>query len=158
MFLLSHFIAALAAPPADSALCTAASQFLRNEQRMVAEVGPDTIDDWRTRKRLPGCRITAAGGTTLGVQGEAVRLYERLRAARWVRTPDPRDAPNEASLRFRWQQSDCLFNVTAEAMLNTDAEMRVNEALVLKPGEVRYQVFVMCLPALPAAASPPPSS
>jgi len=157
VLLLSHLAVALAAAPADSALCTAAAQFLRNEQHMVAEVGPDTIDDWRTRKRIAGCRITAAGGTTLGVSGEAVRLYERLRAARWVRTPDPRDAPNEASLRFRWEQSDCLFNVNAEAMLNTDAEARVNEALVLKPGEVRYQVFVMCLPAQAAAPRPPSS-
>ena len=158
MLLLSHVLLALSfAAPADTAHCSAAARFLRTEQRMVAEVGPDTINDWRTRKRLSGCRITAAGGTTLGVSGEAVRLYERLRAARWVRTPDPRDAPNEASLRFRWEQSDCLFNVSAEAMLNTDAEARVNDALVLEPGEVRYQVFVMCLPAQPAAPSPPTS-
>lgn len=158
MLLLHHTLAALSlAVPADSTLCTAAARFLRNEQRMVAEIEADTIDDWRTRKRLAGCRITAAGGTTLGVSGEAVRFYERLRAARWVRTPDPRDAPNEASLRFRWEQADCLFNVNAEAMLNTEAEARVNDALVLKPGEVRYQVFVMCLPAQPAAPSPPTS-
>ncbi len=136
---------------ADSALCSAAARFLRSEQRMVAEIGPDTIDDWRTRKRLAGCRITAAGGTDVGVQREAVRLYERLRAAQWMRTPDPFDAPNEASLRFRREQSDCLFNVSVEAMLNTDAEARVNDALVLAPDAVRYQVFVFCLPALPAS-------
>lgn len=144
----------LSAAQADSTLCTAAAQFLRGEQRMVAEIGPDTIDDWRTRRRLAGCRVTAAGGSDVGVQREAVRLYERLRAAQWVRTPEPFDAPNEASLRFRWQQADCLFNVNAEAMLNTDAEARVNESLVIAPGAVRYQVFVFCLPALPAAPRP----
>lgn len=143
------------ATPADSTLCTAAARFLRVEQHMVAEIGPDTIDDWRTRKRLGGCRVTAAGGTDIGVAKEAVRLYERLRAAQWVRTPEPRDSPNEASLRFRWEQSDCLFNVNAEAMLNTEAEIRVNDALVLKPAEVRYQVFVFCLPALPASPRDP---
>ena len=136
---------------ADSTHCYAAAQFLRDTQHMVAAIDSDTIDDWRTKRRLVGCRITAAGGSELGVAKEAVRLYERLRAARWTRTPDPRDAPNEASLRFRWEQSDCLFNVNAEAMLNTVAESRVNEQLVLRSGETRYQVFVMCAQALPAA-------
>lgn len=117
---------------------------------MVAEIETDTINDWRTGKRVGGCRITAAGGTDIGVGKEAARLYERLRAASWTRTPDPRDAPNEASLRYRLGSSDCLFNVNAEALLYTDAEGRVNEALVLKTGHTRYQVFVMCLPAMPA--------
>ena len=87
----------------------------------------------------------------MGVAREAVRLYERVRAAGWTRTPDPRDAPNEASLRFRKEQSDCLFNVNAEAMLGTKAERAVNGAVTAKPGESRYQVFVMCMPAMPAA-------
>lgn len=118
---------------------------------MVAEIGADTLDDWRTRKRLITCRITAVGGTALGVQKEAVQFYELLRAAKWVRTPDPRDSPNEGSLRFRWEQSDCLFNINREALLGTDAEGRVNDKLVLKPGEVRYQMYVVCTPAMPAA-------
>jgi hypothetical protein len=139
----------------DTTHCQAAARFLREDRHMVAAIDPDTIDDWRTRQKVSGCRITAAGGTDIGVQREAVRLYERLRATRWTRTPDPRDSPNEASLRFRWEQTDCLFNVTADAMLNTEAEGRVNEALVLKPGETRYQVFVMCMPAMAAVPRVP---
>ncbi len=122
---------------------------------MVAEVGPDTINDWRTGQRLVGCRITAAGAASGSVQQAAVQLYDALRAAAWTRTPDPRDAPNEASLRFRHDRSDCLFNVNADAMLLTDAETRVNEALVLPRGHTRYQVFVMCLPAMPAKPREP---
>lgn len=144
------FIVGTAPSPSDTLHCTQAARFLRGTQRMVAEVEIDTLDDWRTGKRVAGCRVTAAGGTDIGVAREAVRVYERLRAAQWVRTPDPRDSPNEASLRFRWEQSDCLFNVNAEAMLNTDAEMRVNAALTLTTGETRYQLFVMCMPAMPA--------
>ncbi|MCC6244269.1 MAG: hypothetical protein IT353_15605 [Gemmatimonadaceae bacterium] len=139
-----------AAAPVDSTHCIAAAAFLRSDRKMVAEISDDTLNDWRTGKRVAGCRITAAGTTDISVQGEAIRFYEAIRAARWVRTPDPRDAPNEASLRFRWEQSDCLFNINAEALLFTDAETRVNEALVLKPGATRYHLYVICLPAMPA--------
>ncbi len=134
----------------DTTHCTAAASFLRETQRMQALVEPDTINDWRTQQRLTGCRITAAGGTTQTLRNEAISFYDRLRAAKWVRTPDPRDAPTESSLRFRWEKSDCLFNVTRDAMLFTDAEAQVNEALLLKSGENRYHVFVMCTAALPA--------
>jgi hypothetical protein len=137
--------------PVDSTHCVAAARFLRNERHMIAEIGPDTLDDWRTRKRLVTCRVTAVGGTSIGLQPEAVHFYELLRAAKWVRTPDPRDSPNEASLRFRWQQSDCLFNINADALLGTDAEQRVNDKFVQRPGETRYQMYVVCTPALPAA-------
>lgn len=147
--LITLSLAVLLAVP-DTAHCTAAANFLRESQHMQALIDADTIDDWRTRRKLPGCRVTAAGGTTLSLRDEAIRLYDRLRATGWTRTPDPRDAASEASLRFRWERSDCLFNVNREGMLFTDAEDRVNEALVLKPGETRYQVFVMCMPALPA--------
>ena len=118
---------------------------------MIAAVQVDTINDWRTGMRVSGCRITAAGATDVTVQSEALRFYESLRAAKWTRTPDPRDAPNEASLRFRWEATDCLYNVNAQALLNTDAEMRVNDELRLAPNQIRYQVFVMCMPALKAA-------
>ncbi len=149
--ILSLLFAVGTAPsPADTLHCAEAARFLRGTQRMVAAVEIDTLDDWRTGKRVAGCRVTAAGGTDIGVAKEAVRFYDRLRAAQWVRTPDPRDSPNEGSLRFRWEQSDCLFNVNAEAMLNSDAEMRVNTALALAPGDTRYQVFVMCMAAMPA--------
>ena len=150
--ILPLLLLALIRPPAaaDTSTCVAAAHFLRTERHMMAEVEVDTIDDWRTGKKVAGCRITAAGGTELGVNKEAVHFYERLRAAKWVRTPDPRDSPNEGSLRFRWEQADCLFNINAEAMLGTDAEQRVNDRLRLPVGQTRYQIFVMCMPALPA--------
>jgi hypothetical protein len=129
---------------------------MRSDRGMTAIVEADTFDDWRTRKRLPGCRITAAGVTSITVQREAAHFYDRLRASGWTRTPDPRDSPNEASLRFRYGESDCLFNVNAEALLLTDAESRVLEAVIPKAGERRYHVFVMCTPAMPAATSPAP--
>ena len=132
-------------------LCVDAAAFLRTDRQMVAIVEPDTLDDWRTRQKLVGCRITAAGGTVRGVQPEAVAFYERVRAVGWVRSPDPYDAPNEGSLRFRMGKADCLFNVYGDAMLMTDAEERADQAQSLGPGERRYHVYVMCVPALPAA-------
>jgi len=137
--------------PADTVHCVAAARFLREQQHMVAAIDRDTIDDWRTGRRLSGCRVTAAGTTTSGIANEAVRFYERLRTAGWTRTPEPRDAPNEASLRFRWQRSDCVFNINDEARLGTDAELRVNEALQHVPGTTRYHVLALCMPALPAS-------
>ncbi len=142
----------IAPPPSDTTHCTQAAAFLRTEQQMAAIVEPDTMNDWRSQQRVVGCRITASGATTLSLRDEAIRLYDRLRAARWMRTPDPRDAPNEASMRFRWQQSDCLFNVSRDAMLFTDAEQRAAEAAPVKQGESRYAVFVQCFAALPAAS------
>ena len=136
----------------DTTLCINAAQFLRDDRHMMAAIDADTIDDWRTGKKTPGCRVTAAGGSMQTVQKEAVLFYERVRAVGWIRTPDPRDAPTEASLRFRRDNADCLFNVNGMALLNTDSEMRVNNALKLNAGETSYQVFVMCVPA--AAAKP----
>ena len=146
------FLVAIAqsAALADSSDCVAGAAFLRDTQHMVAVIERDTIEDWRTKQRVIGCRITAAGVTDLTVQREAVRFYERLRASGWTRTPDPRDAPNEASLRFRMAQSDCLFNINAEALLGTRAESTVNRALKLGVGESRYQVLALCMPAMPA--------
>jgi len=141
---------AQSAASADSSDCAAGAAFLRDTQRMVALIERDTIDDWRTKQRVSGCRITAAGATDLSVQREAVRFYERLRAYGWTRTPDPRDAPNEASLRFRLAQSDCLFNINAEALLGTRAESTVNRTLKLGAGESRYHVLALCMPAMPA--------
>lgn len=160
--LIAPLLALLMQPPAKAAkpaavqhvaqpLCTAADRFLREHQKFVTVVEPDTMDDWRTKQRLVGCKITAANGTTRTVQQEAVAFYEAVRAAGWVRTPDPRDAPTEASLRFRWEQADCLFNVFGTAMLNTDAETTVNEKRPLADNERRWHVYATCLPALPAA-------
>jgi hypothetical protein len=148
-FVLSPLFALIAQPPQP--LCTDAAAFLRTDRQMAVVVEPDTLDDWRTRQKLVGCRITAAGGTMRSVQPEAVAFYERVRAVGWVRTPEPFDAPNEASLRFRMGKADCLFNVYGDAMLMTDAEDRVDEAKPLGAGEKRYHVYVMCTPALPAA-------
>ena len=41
--------------------------------------------------------------------------------------------------------------VIREALLGTDAELRVNDMLRVPPGQTRYQIFVMCMPAMPAA-------
>ncbi|MEP6766017.1 MAG: hypothetical protein ABJB66_17015 [Gemmatimonadaceae bacterium] len=136
----------------DTTLCMNAANFLRDDRHMIATIDTDTVDDWRTGKKTPGCRVTAAGGSTQTVPKEAVFFYDRVRALGWARTPDPRDAPTEASLRFRRDNADCLFNVNASALLNTDSEQRVNDALKLNERETRYQVFVMCVPA--AAAKP----
>jgi hypothetical protein len=133
------------------ARCDGAVAFLRDVQRMEVEVTLDSLNDWRTRRRLPSCHVTAAGGTTGTVQSEATAFYERLPAAGWTRTPEPRDSPREASLRFRKDGADCLFNINREALLFTDAETAVLERLKLAPGAVSYHVFVMCVEALPAA-------
>ena len=140
--------------PADTNLCSAAAKFLRTGLHMQAIVDRDTVDDWRTGKKTPGCRITAAGGTDIGVNKEAVRFYERVRAAGWTRTPDPIDAPNEGALRFRWESADCLYHLNREALLNTVSESRVLDALRLATGEEAYHVFVQCVPAAPAKPRP----
>ncbi|MBC7895859.1 MAG: hypothetical protein H7066_10610 [Cytophagaceae bacterium] len=153
---LASVVAALiAAPPASAQpvkLCDVARAFLVGGLHLTAIVDPDTIDDWRTKRRTPGCRVTASGFTDLGIRREAVRFYERVRAAGWVRTPDPMDAPNEASLRFRTSGVDCLFNVYEGVLLNTESELRVTGEGTAKAGESRYNVFAMCVPA--AAAAP----
>jgi hypothetical protein len=131
-------------------LCTEAERFLADELRMAVKTEPDAIDDWRTGERQAGCRVTAAGLTRIGLASEAIRFYERVRAAGWSRTPDPRDSPAESSLRFRKGGSDCLFNLYEGLLLLTDAERQVAAARVPAVGESRYGVFVICLPALPA--------
>lgn len=155
LLVLAHLVAALTAQPADTVWCASAAAFLRDTQHMAVAVERDTIDDWRTSQRLTGCRITAAGASEVGVAREAARLYERLRAAQWTRSPHPMDAPREASLRFRREGADCLFNVYEVPRLFTDAEFRVNDAVVPNAGEARYQVFVMCHRAMPAATRTP---
>jgi len=142
-------------PPARSTaahpLCVAADAFMRTDRQMQTVIEPDTVNDWRTRQRLTGCKISAAGGTTRGVQPEAVYFFERVRAEGWVRTPEPRDAPTEASLRFRKDGADCLFNFYGPPMMMTDAEEEAELKRPLAPGEIRYHVYAMCMPALPAA-------
>ncbi|HXV87243.1 MAG TPA: hypothetical protein VD793_11110 [Gemmatimonadales bacterium] len=131
--------------------CGPVERFLVEQAGMIARTTPDTLDDWRTRRRLPGCRITAAALTSRAARDEAALFYERLRAAGWSRTPDPRDAPNEASLRFRLGRTDCLFNFYPGGLLGTEAELEVNNAVVPSDGRQRYNVLVLCVAALDAA-------
>lgn len=141
-----------AALSAQVELCDDAERFVREVAGMVAVTDSDTIDDWRTRAMVPGCRVTAAGATSRSEVEEARRFYEQLRDAGWGRTPDPRDAPNEAALRFRRRGADCLFNFyTSSVALNTEAELTVSDAVVRQPGERLYFFLVLCTPAAPAA-------
>ena len=135
-----------------SALCAEAERFVRDTVGMVAIVEPDTVDDWRTRRLVPGCRVTAAGSTSRPDSAEARAFFERIRQSGWVRTPDARDAPNEASLRFRRDGADCLFNYyTLRSPLATEAELTVSNAVERRPGERLYNMFVQCTPAAPAS-------
>lgn len=135
--------------------CQDALQYVSEHRGMIGIIEPDTLSDWRTGLEVPGCRVTAAGITTIGIRGEAERFYQEIRGAGWERTPDPRDAPNEASLRFRKEGHDCLFNVYEGMLLFTDAEIKVGMEFSTEPGEERYGVFVMCMPAMEARPRPP---
>ena len=131
--------------------CQAAEHFLVEVVGMTAVSSPDTIDDWRTQQMVPGCRVMAAGLTSRDFGDEATLFYERLRAVGWTRTPDPRDSPNEASLRFRQDRTDCLFSFYTGGILGTEDEIEVNTAVVPSPGEQRYNFLVVCMPAMEAA-------
>lgn len=144
--------AAACAGAQDVRRCDDAARFMTTSLQMEAIVDTQTVDDWRTRQKLRGCRITAAATTALPPAQAAARFYERVRDAGWSRTPDPQDAPRESSLRFRKGRTDCLFNVYSGASLLTDAETEVSERVTPARGESRYNVFVMCMPALDAAA------
>ena len=147
---VAAFAAARSAPAQQVRLCTDAERFLSGELQMAIKTEPDTVNDFRTGKKLAGCRVTAAGLTKIGLADEAIRFYERVRQAGWTRTPDPWDSPGESSLRFRKNGSDCLFNVYEGALLLTTAERAVSIARSPGPGESRYGVFVICVPVLPA--------
>ncbi len=130
--------------------CAPAERFLAEELVMATRIDPDTLDDWRTGKRLAACRITAAGERRTTIAVAARVFYEKVRAAGWTRTPDPRDAPNEASLRFRLGETDCLFNVYQGILLGTDSEIEVTNAVETQPGAALYHVLVQCVPAMDA--------
>src|SRR5690606_11614855 len=102
-------------------------------------------------QQVAGCRVTAAGLTPNTPGTEAGLFYEAIRADGWTRTPDPQDAPNEASLRFRMEGSDCLFNFYVTGMLGTEAEAIVSEARVPTTQLDRYYVLALCMPAMEAA-------
>ncbi len=117
---------------------------------MAAVTEPDTIDDWRTDLTVAGCRVTAAGVTARTARDEAIGFFAELREDGWSRTPDPQDAPNEASLRFRRDGVDCLFSFYSGGLLGTEAEAIVDDARVPGPGERRYNFAAQCMPAAPA--------
>lgn len=132
-------------------LCLEAERFLRGEMEMQAIAEPDTIDDWRTGRMVPGCRITAAGGTTWDSRSVAQHFFAVLPESGWTRTPDPRDAPNESSLRYRRAGADCLFTFYDQwSALGTDAEFAVSDAVPLEDDERLFHFLVMCTPEAPA--------
>lgn len=133
--------------------CDPADRYLTETLGMITRVDPDTLDDWRTHQRLPACRITAAGVRRSSLRVAARMFYDELRAAGWTRTPNPRDSPNESSLRMRHGQVDCLFNVYQGILLGTEAEIAVTNAVAKQPGEEFYNVLVICVPALPAGGA-----
>lgn len=128
--------------------CREAHRFLVEDVGMAAVTEPDTIDDWRTDQIVPGCRVTAAGLTPNTMGTETGLFYDKVRAAGWVRTPDPQDAPNESSLRFRKEGSDCLFNFYVLGMLGTEAEGIVSDQRTPTPELDRYYMLVLCMPAM----------
>ncbi len=133
-------------------LCVEADRFLRDAMGMQTLIEPDTIDDWRTQAMVPGCRVTAAGGSPRAPVFIAREFFDVLGDSGWERTPDPRDAPNEASIRFRRGGADCLFTFYDRSVaLGTDAEFAVSDAVDLERGESLYYFLVMCTPAAPAA-------
>ena len=94
----------------DVKRCETLNRFLIDTMEMEAETSPDSVDDWRTRKILPGCRVTAAGSALREVPGEENEVfYLSLIAAGWTRTPDPHDRPHEAAIRLRLDGTDCFF-------------------------------------------------
>ena len=140
---------------AQTDLCLEAERFTRDVMGMQVITEPDTIDDWRTQAMVPGCRVTAAGATQSTAAEIARGFYEVLAESGWSRTPDPRDAPAEASLRYRRDGADCLFNYyDSSTSLNTDAELDVIDAVFIGQGERLFNFLVMCTPAAPAAPCP----
>lgn len=131
--------------------CREAHRFLVEDAGMAAVTDPDVFDDWRTDQEVPGCRVTAAGLTPNTPATESGLFFEKVQAAGWTRTPDPQDAPNESSLRFRKDGSDCLFNFYVVGMLGTEAEGIVSEERVPTPELDRYYVLAMCMPAMESA-------
>ncbi len=134
----------------EESRCEAADRFLTDDLNMVTRTDPDTLDDWRTGKRLAACRITAAGTRRTSLATTARAFYEEVRASGWTRTPNPDDSPNEASLRFRLGETDCLFNVYQGILLGTDSEIFVTNDIEMQPGEDLYHVLVLCIPAMAA--------
>jgi hypothetical protein len=131
--------------------CAPVERFLVADMGLQAVTHPDTIDDWRTRQIVPGCRVTAAGSLAGSLQREAEQFYDRLRHAGWSRTPDPIDAPGESALRMRLDQTDCFFQIYSGMLLMTPAEMEVMTRAMPRPGDPVWNLLVQCMPAMEAA-------
>lgn len=132
-------------------LCAEAERFVRGVG-MQALTEPDTLDDWRTGRVTPGCRVTAAGASAEATRAVARGFFQALAASEWERTPDPQDSPNEGSLRYRRFGADCLFSYYDQtSSLGTEAEFAVSDVVELGPGDRLYHILVMCVPAAPAA-------
>ena len=99
---------------------------------------------------MPGCKVTAAGGTTIGMERQTALLYDQLRGAGWTRTPEPRDAPKEGALRMRLSETDCFFTPYSGIVIGAPGEMRVNAAYQHRSDEAHYNVLVQCMPAMEA--------
>ena len=133
-------------------LCLDAERFIQDVAGMASLTEPDTINDWRTQLVTLGCRVTSAGATRQSSRNLLRNFFNSLQSDAWIRTPDPRDAPNEGSLRFRKGQADCLFSLyDSSVSLNTDAELTVSQAVFRKVGEKLYHFLVLCTPIAPAA-------
>ena len=146
------FVASPLSADGQVELCEEAERFVRELVGMVAVSEPDTIDDWRTKAIVEGCRVTAAGATQRSPTDNVRLFYEVLGESGWVRTPDPRDAPNEGALRFRRDGADCLFNYyDSSVSLDTEAELMVINAVPLRSGERIFNFLVRCTHAAPAA-------
>jgi hypothetical protein len=135
----------------DVKRCEPVQKFLTETFGMVAEVGKDTIDDWRTHKILPGCRVTAAGGAAFGLGQQATLMYRQLMDQGWKRSPEPRDAPDESALRFRQGDTDCFFSPYSGIAIGTEAERRVSQAFKRNPEDAPFYVLVQCVKAMDAA-------
>jgi hypothetical protein len=136
----------------DLKRCEPLHRLMTETLQMVAEITPDTVDEWRTRKILPGCRVTAVGSMHREVVGEENNVfYAALLADGWTRTPDPYDLAGEAAVRMRYQDTDCFFTPYEGIRLGTEAEFRVNNAFVTRPGENRFSYMAQCVEAMPAA-------
>jgi hypothetical protein len=135
----------------DLGRCQYAERYLTEQFGMITETGPDTLDDWRTDRLLPACRVTAAGSTSLEMRDVAEGLYAGLFATGWTRSPDPQDAPNESSFRLRQADTECLFSFYSNIVIGTPAEIRVSTALIISPGEKRFNVLAQCTPPMESA-------
>lgn len=165
MTLLGRLCAAFAlgllavAPPVSAQekpgreLCGEAQSFLSDGFGMVVELEVDSIADPRTNLRLPGCRVTAAGGTSFNLGETASLLFDQLGGEGWSRTPTPRDMDARGARRLRKEGVDCLFWVYQATIetIGPAAQVRVNRAFHPYDREQRYNVLVQCVPALPPA-------